>query len=254
LALQGPNSQAEARATFLSIDHPLNARYKSASVFFQNAAAAAAETGAIMFCSKCGIRVEEGNRFCQACGHEVGAPIIPVPWTPEITPPVPVGFSAQAASLQSFGSFWARFTAYTIDGLIVGVPSFIALIAALIFFGGFGALIHQAQPDPNAVRAWMFAVFPLFGLGMLLILVLHWLYFAGMESSAKQATIGKSLMSLQVADANGLRLSFGHATGRFFAKLVSGLIPFMIGYIMAAFTAKKQALHDLIAGTLVLRK
>jgi uncharacterized RDD family membrane protein YckC len=198
--------------------------------------------------------VEEGNQFCQACGHEVGAPIIPVPTAPEVAPPVPLGFSAAAPSPQPYGSFWARFAAYTIDGLIVGVPSFIGLIAALVFFGGFTAMVHQSQPDANAVRAWMFAAFPLFGLGMLVVLVLHWLYFAGMESSARQATFGKSMMSLQVADTNGVRLSFGHATGRFVAKLVSGLIPFMIGFIMAAFTARKQALHDLIAGTLVLRK
>jgi uncharacterized RDD family membrane protein YckC len=83
---------------------------------------------------------------------------------------------------------------------------------------------------------------------------LGWLYFAGMESSARQATIGKSAMSLRVTNYEGQRISFGHATGRFFAKIVSGLIPFAIGYIMAAFTEKKQALHDLIAGTLVLRK
>jgi uncharacterized RDD family membrane protein YckC len=207
-----------------------------------------------MFCSKCGIRVDEGNRFCQACGHEIGAPVVSVASAPENTPTIPVGLSAPAVSSQTYGSFGARFAAYVIDGLIIGVPSFVALIAALIFFGGFGALIHQAQPDPNVVRAWMFAIFPLFGLGMLLVLVLHWLYFAGMESSARQATIGKSLMSLQVADTAGQRLSFGHASGRFAAKLVSGLIPFMIGYIMAAFTAKKQALHDLIAGTLVMKR
>lgn len=209
-----------------------------------------------MFCSKCGVQLEDGTRFCRACGHELGAPVIPVPPAPEIIPPGP-GASNGApvtATLQSYGSFWARFAAYTIDGLIIGVPSFLAFIAALIFFGGFGALIHRAQPDPNVVRTWLLAVFPLLGLGMLLLLVLQWLYFAGMESSARQATIGKSLMSLQVADTDGHRLSFGHATGRFFAKLVSGLIPFMIGYIMAAFTARKQALHDLIAGTLVLNK
>jgi uncharacterized RDD family membrane protein YckC len=97
-------------------------------------------------------------------------------------------------------------------------------------------------------------MFPIFGLGILIILALQWLYFAGLESSARQATIGKSVMSLRVTDLEGQRLSFGHATGRFFAKLVSGLIPFLIGYLMAAFTEKKQALHDLIAGTLVLRK
>ena len=208
-----------------------------------------------MFCAKCGIQLEEGSRFCQACGHEVGAPFIPVPSTPQIDPSVPVGVSAlPAASHQAYGSFWARFAAYTIDGLIIGIPSFIGLIAALFFLGGFGALLHQAQPDPNTVRALVIAVVPLFGLGILLVLVLHWIYFAGMESSASQATIGKSLMSLKVTDSDGHRLSFGHATGRFFAKLVSGVIPFMIGYIMAAFTARKQALHDLMAGTLVLRK
>ncbi len=85
-------------------------------------------------------------------------------------------------------------------------------------------------------------------------MIIHWLYFAGMESSARQGTIGKSMMSLRVSDLDGKRISFGHATGRFFAKIVSGMIPFLIGYLMAAFTEKKQALHDLIAGTLVLGK
>jgi len=84
-------------------------------------------------------------------------------------------------------------------------------------------------------------------------LVAQWLYFAGMESSARQATFGKAVMSLRVTDLKGQPLTFGHATGRFFAKIVSGLIPFAIGYIMAGFTEKKQAVHDMIAGTLVLR-
>ena len=61
-------------------------------------------------------------------------------------------------------------------------------------------------------------------------------------------------MSLRVANYDGQRISFGHATGRFFAKIVSGMIPFAISYIMAAFTERKQALHDLITGTVVLRK
>lgn len=74
-----------------------------------------------------------------------------------------------------------------------------------------------------------------------------------MESSARQATLGKMAMSLRVTNSEGRRLSFGHATGRFFAKIVSGMIPLALGYIMAGFTAKKQALHDMIAGTLVLK-
>ena len=80
-----------------------------------------------------------------------------------------------------------------------------------------------------------------------------WLYFAGMESSARQATLGKSAMGLVVTDINGNRISFLRATGRYFAKILSALI-LLIGYIMAAFTARKQALHDLLASTLVLKR
>ena len=93
-----------------------------------------------------------------------------------------------------------------------------------------------------------------FFLGMLAFIVVQWLYFAGMESSARQATLGKSVMSLRVTNYEGQRISFGHATGRYFSKLVSRLVPFGIGYIMAGFTEKKQALHDFIAATLVLKK
>jgi uncharacterized RDD family membrane protein YckC len=96
-------------------------------------------------------------------------------------------------------------------------------------------------------------LFLMFWLALLISVVIQWLYFAGMESSARQATIGKSAMSLRVTNYEGRRISFGHATGRFFAKIVSGLIPLGIGYIMAGFTEKKQALHDMIAATLVLR-
>jgi uncharacterized RDD family membrane protein YckC len=141
-----------------------------------------------------------------------------------------------------------------IDGLIVSIPSMIALFAALFSLGGLGIMLHQRQADPEAVRAMVATMVPFFLLGGLALMIFHWLYFAGMESSARQGTIGKSVMSLRVADLEGKRISFGHATGRFFAKIVSGMIPFLIGYLMAAFTEKKQALHDLIAGTLVLGK
>jgi uncharacterized RDD family membrane protein YckC len=62
------------------------------------------------------------------------------------------------------------------------------------------------------------------------------------------------VLSIYVTDVNGQRISFLHATGRFFAKIVSGLIPLGIGYIMAGFTQRKQALHDMIASTLVVRR
>jgi uncharacterized RDD family membrane protein YckC len=83
--------------------------------------------------------------------------------------------------------------------------------------------------------------------------VLNWLYYALLESSTWQATLGKKALGLEVTDVEGRRISFGRATGRFFAKIISALILF-IGFIMAGFTERKQALHDMIAGTLVIRK
>lgn len=81
--------------------------------------------------------------------------------------------------------------------------------------------------------------------------IVTWLYFALLESSSRQATIGKGIMGLKVTDLNGRRLSFGKASGRFFAKILSWMT-LLIGFFMAFFTEKKQALHDLITGCLVV--
>lgn len=85
-----------------------------------------------------------------------------------------------------------------------------------------------------------------------IVTVAQWLYHALMESSAKQATLGRMALGIRVTDLNGNRIGFGRATGRYFAKILSALI-LGIGFLMAAFTAKKQALHDIPAGTLVVR-
>ena len=79
-----------------------------------------------------------------------------------------------------------------------------------------------------------------------------WLYFALMESSANQATLGKMAIGIKVTDMSGRRIGFGQATGRYFGKILSSMI-LLIGYIMAAFTEKKQALHDMLAGCLVVK-
>jgi len=89
---------------------------------------------------------------------------------------------------------------------------------------------------------------------LFLSIVASWIYSAYLESSPNQGTLGKMALGLIVTDLQGRRISFGHATGRFFAKIITGLIPLGIGYMMAGFTEKKQALHDMIAATLVLRK
>jgi uncharacterized RDD family membrane protein YckC len=82
--------------------------------------------------------------------------------------------------------------------------------------------------------------------------VIGWLYYAGLESSGRQATLGKMALGLAVTDVAGNRISFLRATGRYFAKILSALI-LLIGFIMVAFTEKKQGLHDMIAGTLVVK-
>jgi uncharacterized RDD family membrane protein YckC len=158
----------------------------------------------------------------------------------------------------SYGGFWLRFVAIIVDGIIIGIP--LGIIAAVVFgvFGGM-AMMRGAiptNPDPEATLAQATVVSAaIFGFVMLLIfgsIVVKWLYFAIMESSARQATLGKSIMGLRVTDLNGNRISFGRASGRYFAKIISDFT-FFIGYIMAGFTEKKQALHDMIAGTLVIR-
>jgi len=123
----------------------------------------------------------------------------------------------------------------------------------MFLLGGFSLMRHSNAVDPRAAAALAAPLILSFVFGMIFFVCLQWLYFAGMESSERQATFGKAAMSLRVANAEGRRLSFAHATGRFFAKIVSGMIPLGIGYLMAGFTEKKQALHDMIAGTIVLR-
>jgi uncharacterized RDD family membrane protein YckC len=103
---------------------------------------------------------------------------------------------------------------------------------------------------PSQLAGFLAILFPLIGLS----LIVKWLYFAYLESGEKQATWGKQILGLYVTDLSGNPISFGRASGRFFAKIISGLIPFAIGYIMAGFTERRQALHDMIASCLVLRR
>ena len=95
----------------------------------------------------------------------------------------------------------------------------------------------------------------IFGGGVLGLLktAASWLYGALMESSPYQATLGKMALGMKVTDLYGNRISFARATGRHFAKYIS-MITLCIGFIMVGFTERKQGLHDMIAGTLVLKQ
>lgn len=80
-----------------------------------------------------------------------------------------------------------------------------------------------------------------------------WLYYAILESSKLQGTFGKKALGIIVVDQNYERVSFGRATGRFWSRILSFLTIY-VGYIMTAFTKKKQALHDIIVKTYVVDK
>jgi len=145
-----------------------------------------------------------------------------------------------------YANVWKRFVASLLDGVILLIVSLVLNFALGVVLGGAGA----AGGDEAAVTA---AASLVALVGTVLNTVLGWLYYAIQESSPKQATIGKQAFGLVVTDLNGDKVSFVKASIRYFAKYISALI-LLIGYIMAFFTEKKQALHDMIAGTLILQK
>ncbi len=137
-----------------------------------------------------------------------------------------------------YAGFWRRFAAVIIDGIILFV--FASIINAILISP------FSRRTSPNAAT----------GAALLLnfiLLISSWLYYTLLESSSKQATVGKMALGIIVTDLYGNRISFGRANGRYWSKILSALILY-IGFIMAGFTEKKQALHDIIASCLVVRK
>ena len=138
-----------------------------------------------------------------------------------------------------YAGFWRRAVALVIDVILFGI------VQMIIIFGFMGGMM-VGEAEEETMGAAMLGV-------NLLLIVIGWLYFALMESSKLQATLGKMMIGVVVTDLEGNRISFGRATGRYFGKVVSSVI-LLIGYIMAAFTKRKQALHDIMAKCLVIRK
>lgn len=150
---------------------------------------------------------------------------------------------ARAPALHA--GFWLRFVAYFIDGFITGGA---ALVLFVVLF--FATVLPRVHAGAHAQPGLMVALIVVFEA---LVLVGVWLYFALCESSHLQATPGKLALGLRVTDLHGRRIGFGRATGRFFGKLISGAI-LDVGYLLAAWTPRKQALHDLMAGCCVVRR
>jgi uncharacterized RDD family membrane protein YckC len=216
-----------------------------------------------VYCSKCGGALADGAAFCSNCGQGLavaaGPPRVPM-MSASVAPPIGGG----AASIPAYAGyvtvprveyagFWLRFLALLIDNVILGL-AFILILIPLIFLTGLGGFLGELHPNEDMNDMGIFMLIGLIFLAATASLILTWLYHALMESSEWQATVGKKALGLVVTDMAGRRVSFGRSTGRHFAKIITNMVPAFIGYIMAGFTEKKQALHDMIAGCLVLRR
>lgn len=194
-----------------------------------------------MYCSRCGSPNPDDAKFCAHCG----APL-QVPCT---VPPSPMA-AAPAAQTVEYAGFWRRFVAYIVDRVIIGVP-FSIIILAVMVPSIISLCNNSLSPEDLPLTI---VTFILGWLWLIVVAVIaHVLYFALFESSRLQATPGKLLIGIVVTDMQGQRVSFLRALGRNLGKILSHII-FNIGFIMAAFTIRKQALHDILAECLVVMK
>ena len=174
-----------------------------------------------MYCKECGNEVSSGD-FCANCGSRL-----------------------TELENMKYAGFWIRFVASFIDGIIMGIP-----VSIIAFILGIFSLFSTNEVDTSVYEDSSFLILYLFlCFGSLM---LSTLYYAGMHASKWQGTLGKMIVGIKVTDLKGQRISFGRSLGRFFATILSGIL--YIGYIMAAFTSKKQSLHDIIASTVVVYK
>jgi uncharacterized RDD family membrane protein YckC len=178
-------------------------------------------------------------------------------WQPAATVPelaaavsVPGGaveyFNPLGPSLEApvFAGFWLRFAAIVIDYFVLYTLYY--LLGTMLAIQTPMLMHHHRSPF---LMLFMFG-----GEAFFMELAIAWLYYALMETSRYQATLGKIAVGVIVTDLNGNRIGFGRATARFFAKILSFHPTLFIGCMMAGWTSKKQALHDIIAGCLVIRR
>ena len=199
-----------------------------------------------MICEKCEAEVPEGRSVCPQCETPLTVAQIGPVHVPA-SAPAPDAHRAipELASLPprpAFAGFWLRAVAYTFDTIVIS-----------LFFGFLASFYPSAfLKFPDAAPS-LTSLPQLTPLALAVTLTVTWLYYTLFESSAWQATPGKRIMKIYVADLNGQPLTFARSAMRNLAKAISSLT-FLVGYLVAGFTEKKQALHDIISSCLVLRR
>ncbi|HEY9634483.1 MAG TPA: RDD family protein [Coleofasciculaceae cyanobacterium] len=173
--------------------------------------------------------------------NHLSVPPQPIPKLPQPPPRSPLSpplTHPKVFSGVSYTGFWQRALAAIIDSIILNIGFSVISWMVGFIYGNSGGIDKKLEAEILC-----------FFLGILL----GWLYYAILESSPQQATPGKMALGIIVTDMNGNKISFSRASGRYFSKLISTITLF-IGYFMAGFTEKKQALHDIIASCLVVKK
>lgn len=203
--------------------------------------------GDAMVCSRCGKPLPPGNSLCPTCHAPGIAPLkTPGAWVPPAARAAAAHGRAAAVAAGPetghawYAGFWIRVVAYAIDAVVSGIA---ATVVGAVVGGPLGFLAAAGAPLGAVVAPVV----------LVATIATYWLYFAVMESSARQATVGKMALGLAVTDDAGGRIGFGRATGRYLGKLLSAVV-LGIGFLMAGLTERKQALHDLVAGTVVVRR
>ena len=153
--------------------------------------------------------------------------------SPEMPPPI----SAIGSAVIAYAGFWRRFGAFVIDVILTNIAAFV-----VSFILGF-FLASSAVHDQGSLGA----------IGAVAGLITTWLYYALLESSPLQATLGKHVFGIVVTDASSRRISFGRASARYWSMWIS-LLTLGIGFIMCAWTQRKQCLHDMIAGCVLPKR
>jgi len=173
------------------------------------------------------------------------------PWTAPpaggVPGPFPPGPAGEPQSTAKPAGFWRRFWAAWLDGMIVWALSVPFMILWLI-----PALTGAAPVDTwgeEERMAWASA----FLLYWMASVVVETLYFALLESSRHRATLGRIVLGIEVTDTAGGRISFWRALGRRLGRVLSGMM-FGIGFVVMLFNDRRQTLHDMMAGTLVVRR
>ena len=188
------------------------------------------------YCTGCQERIDADVQFCPKCGYPR--------YTSSSKIPASTGAAPSTYNYNGrYAGFWRRVVAISIDYLILGIATDLLLLLLSI---PLPAIRVAADGTPIFAGSWS---------GSIVVGTLaSWLYFTLLESSPLQATPGKLIFGARVTDLAGRRITFGRANARYWSKILLDSLTLTIGYLMAGWTQRKQALHDKLAETLVVLK